>query len=70
MNAQMSLSADSLIKKYGPKTVVDSVSLSVDQGEIVGLLGPNGAGKNYNFLFNCWPYKARLWTGFYKGKKI
>ena len=39
MNAQMSLSADSLIKKYGPKTVVDSVSLSVDQGEIVGLLG-------------------------------
>ncbi len=49
MNAQMSLSADSLIKKYGPKTVVDSVSLSVDQGEIVGLLGPNGAGKTTTF---------------------
>lgn len=49
MNAQMSLSADSLIKKYGPKTVVDSVSLAVDQGEIVGLLGPNGAGKTTTF---------------------
>ena len=49
MNAQMSLSADSLLKKYGTKTVVDSVSLSVDQGEIVGLLGPNGAGKTTTF---------------------
>ena len=49
MNAQMSLSADSLLKKYGAKTVVDSVSLSVDQGEIVGLLGPNGAGKTTTF---------------------
>ena len=49
MNAQMSLSADSLLKKYGVKTVVDSVSLSVDQGEIVGLLGPNGAGKTTTF---------------------
>ena len=49
MNAQMSLSADSLLKKYGAKTVVDSVSLYVDQGEIVGLLGPNGAGKTTTF---------------------
>ena len=49
MNAQMSLLADSLLKKYGAKTVVDSVSLSVDQGEIVGLLGPNGAGKTTTF---------------------
>ena len=49
MNAQMSLSAHSLLKKYGAKTVVDSVSLSVDQGEIVGLLGPNGAGKTTTF---------------------
>ncbi len=49
MNAQMSLSADSLLKKYGAKKVVDTVSLSVDQGEIVGLLGPNGAGKTTTF---------------------
>ena len=45
----MSLSAESLLKKYGSKTVVDNVSVEVKQGEIVGLLGPNGAGKTTTF---------------------
>lgn len=49
MNKKMSLSAESLIKKYGSKTVVDNVSVEVKQGEIVGLLGPNGAGKTTTF---------------------
>lgn len=34
-----------LVKKYGKKRVVDSVSFSVKKGEIFGILGPNGAGK-------------------------
>lgn len=38
-----------LIKKYKKRTVVDHVSLSVRQSEIVGLLGPNGAGKTTTF---------------------
>ncbi len=45
----MRLRADNLIKKYGSRTVVKGVSLTVDRGEIVGLLGPNGAGKTTTF---------------------
>jgi lipopolysaccharide export system ATP-binding protein len=44
-----SLSADSLQKTYGRRRVVDDVSLSVAQGEVVGLLGANGAGKTTTF---------------------
>ncbi len=45
----MELRAESLIKKYRARTVVDKVSVHVNQGEIVGLLGPNGAGKTTTF---------------------
>ncbi len=38
-----------LIKSYSSRTVVNQVSVSVKQGEIVGLLGPNGAGKTTTF---------------------
>ena len=43
------LGAESLVKRYDKRAVVDDVSLHVDQGEIVGLLGPNGAGKTTTF---------------------
>ncbi len=43
------LKANNLIKEYSKRTVVDGVSVSVKQGEIVGLLGPNGAGKTTTF---------------------
>ena len=45
----MELRANKLIKKYGARTVVQSVDVTVNQGEIVGLLGPNGAGKTTTF---------------------
>ena len=45
----MRLRCENLVKKYGPRTVVNHVSYDVEQGEIVGLLGPNGAGKTTSF---------------------
>ena len=39
------ITTKNLIKTYNSRTVVNDVSISVQQGEIVGLLGPNGAGK-------------------------
>ncbi len=45
----MKLHTNQLVKKYKSRKVVDEVSVSVEQGEIVGLLGPNGAGKTTTF---------------------
>ncbi len=43
------LYTNNITKKYKQRYVVKDVSISVEQGEIVGLLGPNGAGKTTSF---------------------
>ncbi len=43
------LQGKDIVKIYGKRAVVNNVSVSVNQGEIVGLLGPNGAGKTTTF---------------------
>ncbi|NCC73209.1 MAG: LPS export ABC transporter ATP-binding protein [Sphingobacteriia bacterium] len=45
----MKLQTKHIYKKYKQRMVVNDVSVSVEQGEIVGLLGPNGAGKTTTF---------------------
>ncbi len=45
----MILRTENIVKKYKSRTVVNGVSVQVEQGEIVGLLGPNGAGKTTTF---------------------
>lgn len=48
----MKLRAENLMKSYKGRKVVKSISVEVEQGEIVGLLGPNGAGKNHFILYD------------------
>jgi len=43
------LSAFNITKSYDSRIVVNDISLSVREGEIVGLFGPNGAGKTSSF---------------------
>jgi ABC-2 type transport system ATP-binding protein len=51
----MSLAIDvhDLVKRYGTRTVVDHVSLAIEQGRICGFLGPNGSGKTTTLRMIC-----------------
>lgn len=43
------LEARNLVKSYRGRRVVDGISITAEQGTIIGLLGPNGAGKTTSF---------------------
>lgn len=42
----MSIKVQNISKIYGSQKAVDTISFSIEKGEIVGFLGPNGAGKS------------------------
>ncbi len=46
------LECSAVVKRYGAKTALDGLELTVEKGRIVGLLGPNGSGKT-TFLKLC-----------------
>lgn len=50
MNA---IEVSGLVKRFGDRTVVDHVSMTVKEGEIVGFLGPNGSGKTTTIRLMC-----------------
>jgi len=43
--SHIAIEVNSLVKKYGDLTAVDSISFTINKGEIFSFLGPNGAGK-------------------------
>ncbi len=53
MTAGPAISVRGLVKRFGDRTVVDDVSLTVEKGEIAGFLGPNGSGKTTTIRLMC-----------------
>ncbi len=51
--SEPAIAVEGLVKRYGDKTVVDHVSISVEKGEISGFLGPNGSGKTTTIRMMC-----------------
>lgn len=64
------LKSQNLVKIYNKRTVVNDVSVSVKQGEIVGLLGPNGAGKTTTFYMITGMVKANSGVIYLDGEDI
>jgi lipopolysaccharide export system ATP-binding protein len=64
------LATEKLVKAYRQRRVVNSVSVHVRAGEIVGLLGPNGAGKTTTFNMVVGVVKPDEGTVSFLGRKI
>lgn len=47
------IAVEDLVKRFGERTVVDHVNLTVDRGKICGFLGPNGSGKTTTIRMLC-----------------
>ncbi len=64
------ITTEGLTKRYGQLTVVDSLDLRVQEGDIYGFLGPNGSGKSTftNCLAGAFPSHDGGFT--FKGEKL
>lgn len=64
------LEAEGLKKIYGKREVVRGISLTMQQGEVVGLLGPNGAGKTTTFYMIIGIVSPNAGSVRYEGRDI
>jgi lipopolysaccharide export system ATP-binding protein len=64
------LSLENLVKIYNGRQIVNSVSLSIEDGSVVGLLGPNGAGKTTTFYLTIGMIKPDKGQIFLDGENI
>jgi ABC-2 type transport system ATP-binding protein len=51
--SELAIELSGVTRRFGPKVAVDTVSLSVERGQVYGLIGPNGAGKTTTFSMMC-----------------
>lgn len=64
------LEINNLVKDFGGLRAVDTLSLSIEEGEILGMIGPNGAGKSTAFNCIAGVYAPTKGEVYFTGKKI
>lgn len=64
------LEINNLVKDFGGLRAVDDLSLSIEEGEILGMIGPNGAGKSTAFNCIAGVYVPTKGNVYFAGKKI
>jgi len=63
MNGEPIIDVRGMTKRFGARTVVDHVDLTVNAGEIFGFLGPNGSGKTTFLRMLCGLLRADAGSG-------
>ena len=64
------LEINNLVKDFGGLRAVDTLSLSIEEGQILGMIGPNGAGKSTAFNCIAGVYAPTKGDVYFAGKKI
>ncbi|CAN5245426.1 ABC transporter ATP-binding protein [soil metagenome] len=64
------LSVESVSRRFGGLTAVDSVSTTVMEGQLVGLVGPNGAGKTTFFALVGGALRPSAGRLFFQGREV
>jgi lipopolysaccharide export system ATP-binding protein len=64
------LQTDNLVKVYSGRAVVNGLSFTVGEGEVVGLLGPNGAGKTTAFYMTIGLVRPDSGRVLFQGKDV
>ena len=64
------LRVENVTMQFGGVVAVDSLSMDVDQGEIVALIGPNGAGKTTAFNVITGVYAPTNGRVLFNGKRV
>lgn len=70
MDKKNALEVQNLVKTYSGRRVVNELSFSVGEGEIVGLLGPNGAGKTTAFYMTVGLIRPESGKVIFKGDDV